>query len=175
MVFRTLVVAVAVFTLFVGGGFAAFQVADTSQEESARTTTNVTGESIVVQYDIYQLTDKAESRYTLSFNNSSVAVFNESGAELTRGTDYEWNNTDGTIRFLNTTATTEGNNATIAYTVVENTETVQSIGGPLSVVVNALGNNGIYIAGFALIIFLLGAAGIFGKYFHSGREYGGGR
>jgi len=175
MVFRTLVIAVAVFTLFVGGGFAAYQVADTSQNESARTTTTVENESLVVQYDVWQLTDKAESRYTLSFNNSSVAAYNESGAELVRGTDYEFNSSDGTIAFRDTANTTENTTATITYTVTENTETVQDIGGPLNTVVSALGQNGIYIGGFALVVFLLALAGIFGRYFHSGREYGGGR
>lgn len=175
MAFRTLVVAVAVFVLFVGGGFAAMQVADDSRQDAARTNTTVENESIVVQYDIYQLTDKAESKYTLQFQNDSVAVSNQSGATLNRGTDYKWNNTDGTIKFINTTATNETNNATISYNVTENNEAVQRIGGPVGRIVDALAKNGVLIAGFAMVVFLLAFGGIIGKYYYSGSEYGGGR
>lgn len=175
MVFRTLVLAVAVFVLFVGGGFAAMQVADDSRQDAARQNTTVDNETIVVEYDAYQQVDKAQSKYTLRFHNDSVSVYNNSSAELVRGTDYEWNNTDGTIIFNDTPNTSEGENATITYNVTENTEGVQDVGGPITTVVETLGKNGIYVAGFAFVIFLLALAGILGKFFWSGAEYGGGR
>lgn len=174
MVFRTLVIAVAVFVLFVGGGFTAYQVASQSQDAAARTNVTVENETLVQQVDVWQLVDKAQSEFTLSFN-STVTVYNESDTELTEGTDYDWNATDGTIQFLSSANTTDGNNATITYEVTENTEAVQDINGPVDTIVAALGSNGIYIAGFAFVVLFLAFAGIVGKYYHSGSEFGGGR
>jgi len=174
MVFRTLVLAIVVFVAFVGAGFAAYQVASQSQDAAAVTNTTVENESLVQQVGIWQLTDKAESEFTQSFSNHTT-VYNNSSAELVRGTDYEWNATDGTIKFLSSPNTTDGENATITYEVTENTEAVQNTDGVIDSILTITGNPGIIAAGFGFVVLLLAFAGILGKFFWSGNEYGGGR
>jgi hypothetical protein len=47
--------------------------------------------------------------------DDTVSVTNSSGAELAAGTDYDWNATAGNVTFQNTSATSDGETATISY------------------------------------------------------------
>lgn len=156
MAFRKLVVAVIVLVIFAGGGLAAYQVADTAQDDAARTDFKTqTNETVLQQIGVWQLVDRATMEFTVGFNNSTTA-YNDSDHELVRGTDYRWNSSDGAVKFLASPNTTQGNNATITYDYRENTEDVQLLAGPVGGVVEALGQSAFLAAGIALIVFLLG-------------------
>lgn len=157
--FRSIVVAAAILVVFAAGAFTAFQVADVGQSDAPDVPRTATNESIVVEYDTYQYVDNATAEFTTGFNNSSIHVYNNDGAELTRGTDYEWNNSDGSVLFLNTTATTEGDGASITYEYFKNTEAVQEVSGPLTATVEAIGWVGVAASGLALVVLLLAFGG----------------
>jgi hypothetical protein len=143
-----------------------FQVADAGQDQAADQQLTQTNESIVQEYDAYQFVDVALDEYTTGFN-STVTVYNSTNATLTEGTDYEWNETDGTILFKSTANTTEGNTAYITYDYTENTPGVQTLSGPVGVIVEAVGTFGLLGGGFAFVVFLLAIAVFFGKKFTS--------
>jgi hypothetical protein len=71
---------------------------------------SVTNESITVDYSAPQSVSESGLEY-----DDTVSVYNSSGAELAAGTDYDWNATDGTVTFQNTSATADGEAATISY------------------------------------------------------------
>jgi len=162
MEFQRMVIAVAVFVMFVGGAFTAYQVADLGQKNAPSDARNVTNETIPQEYDAYQFVDKALLEYTAGFNDS-VTVYNSSDVELEQGTDYEWNDTDGTIRFLNTPKTDESNPATITYQYQWNTQRVREVSGPLSVVTDAIGKMGLFAGGLSLVVFLVVTGGFVAK------------
>lgn len=157
--FRSIVVAAAILIVFASGAFTAFQVADVGQNEAPDVPRTATNESIVVEYDTYQYVDNATAEFTTGFNNSSIEVYNSAGVKLTRGEDYRWNNSDGTILFLNSSATTEGNSASITYEYYKNTEAVQDVSGPLSTTVEAIGLVGVAATALALVVLLLAFSG----------------
>lgn len=67
-------------------------------------------ENVTIQYDEYQ--DLAG--YQIDAGNTTVE--NDAGTVLTEGTDYELATGNGSIKFLDTTDTTEGNVANVTYT-----------------------------------------------------------
>lgn len=164
MDFSRLVVPVFVFVIFVGGAFAAYQVADLGQDDAAKNLKTVENESISQQVGIWQLVSKSTDRYTAGFNDT-VTVYNSSDVELEEGTDYEWNETDGAIYFYDTASTTDGNSANITYDYYENTEEVKEISGPIGVLTRGVGQMGYFAGGIALVIFLLALGGLLAKKF----------
>ena len=75
----------------------------------------VTNETVTQDVGNWTAVDAADKEGVKGFLDNEV-VYNSSDTELTEGTDYEWNETDGTIKFLSTASTTDGNNANITYT-----------------------------------------------------------
>ncbi|MFB6198036.1 MAG: hypothetical protein ABEI52_07190, partial [Halobacteriaceae archaeon] len=146
----------------VGGAFTAYQVADLGQRNAPSEQRNVTNETIPQEYDAYQFVDKALLEYTAGFNDS-VTVYNNSSVELTEGVDYEWNSTDGTIKFNDTPKTNESNPANITYQYQWNTQRVREVSGPLSVVTDAIGKMGLFAGGVSLIVFLIVTGGFVAK------------
>jgi hypothetical protein len=71
---------------------------------------SVTNESITVDYSGPQSVAESGLEY-----DDTVSVTNSSGAELAAGTDYDWNATAGNVTFQNTSATSDGETATISY------------------------------------------------------------
>jgi hypothetical protein len=71
---------------------------------------SVTNESITVDYATPQSVSESGLEY-----DDTVTVYNSSGAQLDAGTDYEWNATSGNVTFQNTSATTDGETASISY------------------------------------------------------------
>jgi len=165
MAFRELVIAVAVFTIFVTGAFTAFQVADLGQKDAPAEPRNVTNESIPQEYDAYQFVDNATLQYTAGFNES-VTVYNNSSVELTEGTDYEWNETDGTILFKDTAKTNEGDPANISYTYLYNTQRVREVSTPINTIVQAIGRTGFLAGGLALVVLLIAFGGFVASKFN---------
>ncbi len=158
--FRSVVIAAAILTVFTVGGFTIFTVADIAQDHAPSQNESFTqdNETLVVEYDAYQYVNKSQEEFTTGFNNTTVRAFAD-GSELTRGTDYAWNTTDGTIIFHNTAATTEGENASVTYDYYRNTERVQEASGPLMIVVEAVGWLGVAGAGFAIVVLLIAVGG----------------
>lgn len=71
----------------------------------------------------------------------NATVFNSSGDELTEGTDYNYSKQNGSVDWINTTATTEGSTATVSFdyaTHQEEARLVASIVEPLSAVMGLL-------------------------------------
>lgn len=165
--FRSLVVPIMVFVIFVGGAFAAYQVADFGQMGAAHGPgTTVTNESHVQQVGIWQYTDNTTYQYTTGFGDSPT-VYNNSSVRMVEGTDYEWNATDGGIYLYNTANTTDGAPFTITYTYYQNTEDVKHLNGPLSAITSALGNLTIFAAGLGLVVFIFGFGVFVAKYLNS--------
>lgn len=167
MAFKRLAVAVAVFVILVGGAFTAYYVADYGADSAAQEPAQVTNETISQQVDVWQFVGKATEEHTAGFNES-VTVYNSSGVELTKGTDYEWNATRGTIAYRNTANVQDNVNGNITYTYFENTEGVQILSGPIGGITDAIGWLGVLGAGFSLIVLLLAVAALVARAF-SGR------
>jgi len=71
---------------------------------------SVTNESITVDYNVPQSVAESGLEY-----DDTVAVYNSSGDKLAAGSDYAWNATAGNVTFQNTSATTDGETASISY------------------------------------------------------------
>lgn len=95
--------------------------------------TTVTNESITVDYSGSQPVAESGLEYA-----DTVDVYNASGAELAAGTDYDWNATDGNVTFQNTSATTDGETATITYQYREASEQHETRAGIAGFVGQAL-------------------------------------
>jgi hypothetical protein len=111
--------------LIIGVGAVAFQPAFLAGADRAEAT-----ESVTVDYDNASSVSESGLRYS-----TSVDVVNDTGGELTAGEDYEWNETAGELRFLNTSATSDGGNATVTYQYRAATEQQRTVAG----VINSLG------------------------------------
>jgi len=92
----------------------------------------VDNESIVVDYNETVSVDEAPEAFQF---NESVTARNSSGGELEAGTDYTWDAENGSVTWINTTATSDGEEASISYgyTVQSQTnENIAAILAPLS-------------------------------------------
>lgn len=156
---RTAVIALAVFVLLTAGTFTIFQIANASQNQAASDTQTVQNESLVQQVGNWILVSKATDQYTAGFNET-VTVYNSTGYELTEGTDYKWNESDGAIKFLDTNSTSDSSTANITYDYQENTQAVKDISQPLDTVITGQQFVLVAFAGLGLIA-LLGALVMF--------------
>jgi hypothetical protein len=97
---------------------------------------DVSNESMTVEYGEYKPVDPAEShRLQSAADNETVNV---SGTTLAEGTDYEWNASDGTIIFFDTSATSPGQTAEISYTYQGTTKTAARWGQPIFAIIGVL-------------------------------------
>lgn len=162
--FRKIVIPVLVFVLFVGGAFAAYQIADFGQGAAAQDDgQTVTNESHMQQVGMWQFVDRGTNEYTTGFNDS-VTVYNSSDVELTEGTDYRWNETEGTIFFENTPNTTDNAQFNITYTYFSNPPETRELDRVLDTITGGLGQMGYFAGGIALVVFLLAFGGFVAKY-----------
>lgn len=95
----------------------------------------VENETVTVDYDS-DIDLGPDHAYNFS---DTVEVRNSSDAVLEEGTDYEWNATDGTLRFLNSSATSEGESATVTYEYQAQTAETRTVGTTLSPFAQFLG------------------------------------
>lgn len=162
--FRKIVIPVFVFVIFVGGGFAAYQVADLGQKSAARDDgQTAVNETHIQQVGMYQFVDQSTEEFTAGFNDS-VTVYNSSDTELVEGEDYEWNSTEGSIFFYDTANTDDGSAFNITYTYYKNTERVRELSGPLGVITGGLGQVAYFAAGLALVVLILAFGALVGSY-----------
>lgn len=86
------------------------------------------GQQHTVENETHTIDYTAESSVNaperaFSYNNTVTVAAN--GSTLSRGTDYEWNSSTGTLTWLNSTATTEGDTALVNYAYEAPTEGTQ--------------------------------------------------
>lgn len=81
-----------------------------AQSDAGTVAENVTGESLTVDYD--DPTGVAESGDAYS---ETITIRDENGTELEDGIDYRWNDRTGVVDWIDTTETSDGENATIDY------------------------------------------------------------
>jgi len=103
-------------------------------------------DEITVGYSGAQAVDESGLRYA-----ETVTVTNASGATLRADIDYRWDATNGTVTFINTSATSSGETATVAYEYREPSQRQRTIAG----VVSALGMPLVYL------LFLLAGGYVF--------------
>lgn len=164
MAFRRYVAWTLFFVVAVAAAFTMYQVADLGGKAAAREPDSVTNESIVMETDIWQFVNKAVEANTAGFNET-VSAENASGTDLEKGEDFEWNATEGKIKFLNTQNVTDGATGSINYTYFRNTERVGELDAVLGPVVSFVGQAGIWGAGLALVGILLALAALVAKFF----------
>jgi len=119
------VVGVVLFLSMAGGAYADATVSKTIDNQSV--TVDYTNDSQLDATDVVEY--------------GNATVFNASGAELTEGTDYNYDQANGTIDWINTTATTGGSTATVTFEYVthqEEARLVATIVEPLSAVMGLL-------------------------------------
>lgn len=85
---------------------------------------DVDNETIVVDYNESVAVDAADDAFEY---NESVTVRNSSDATLEDGVDYAWHSSSGEVSWINTTATTAGEDATISYGYLEHSQTSKNI------------------------------------------------
>lgn len=162
MAFRTYVVAVVLFVAVVGVAFATLQITDTARGEANRIQEFQENESISQEVGIWQFVNKAVADDTAGFNDN-VTVYNSTGVELERGTDYEWNESDGKINYKNTPKVTDGNVGNISYVYFRNTPDVNALSGLIDWVVNFVSWSPLLVGGLGLGVLLLFAAAFFSR------------
>lgn len=82
---------------------------------------SVTDEAATVDYT--QETNLSKSGTAESFNDTITVTAN--GSELVEGTDYEWYPSRGNVSWINSTATSSGDAASIDYTYQDHPEATQ--------------------------------------------------
>lgn len=169
MAFRRYVLPILVFVLFVGGAYTMFLVVDAGSDSADRTPEYVENESINQQVGLWQFTNKALDQHTAGFNES-VTVYNASDHELTKGEDYQWNASDGSIKYENTNDVTDGNTGTISYHYFENTEDVKGLSRVIGPLAGLVGQGGLLVGGLAIVVMLLAFAGLVSRFF-SGNDF----
>jgi hypothetical protein len=155
MEFGRIVVAAAVLSIFAVGGLAAFQMAESAQQAAPDQNQTAVNETIAQEFDAYQFVDAGTATYTTGFNNTTTVYNATSGEEFNRGTDYKWNQSDGTVLFLDTVNTSENHSALITYHYTRNTAAVRETGGPLTAITEAFGGVAFLAAGLSLAVVLL--------------------
>jgi hypothetical protein len=163
MAYRTYVIAVLLFVAVAGMALATLTMVDAARNEGARVADSVDNETIVQEVGIYQFVNQALDDDTAGFNET-VTVYNNSSAELTRGVDYEWNSTDGSIKYLNTPNVTDGATGNISYAYFRNTQDVNALAGIIGFVVGFVGWSPLLVGGLGLGVVLLAAAAILTKF-----------
>lgn len=85
-----------------------------SARDSAAQLTQVDNESLTVNYSAAGVSVDETPPDGLGYDET-VTVRNDSGEVLLNGTDYEWRPFNGSVRFVNTSNTTDDSSATITY------------------------------------------------------------
>lgn len=163
MAFRRFVIPIVLFVLVAGIAIGTLTIADAASDEAARTAENVTNETINQQVDVWQYVNRSLDDSTAGFNES-ITAYNNTGVELTKGTDYQWNATDGTIKYENTPRVNDNTNGNVSYTYFENTQNVNALSAIIDPLVLFVSQTPLLIGGLALGVILLAAAGILSKY-----------
>lgn len=164
MAFRRYVAWTLFFVIAVAAAFTMYQVADLGEKAAAREADQVTNESIILETDAWQFVNKATKDDTAGFNET-ISAENSTGGDLVKGEDFEWNATEGKIKFINTQDVTDGATGSINYTYFRNTERVGELDAVLGPVVSFVGQAGLWGAGLALVGILLALAALVAKFF----------
>lgn len=138
---RQSIFAIVAVVLLIGVAGAALGQSDRQAAEPQ----SVTNESLTVNYSAPTAVDNGEPRYGW---NDSVTVYNASGNQLQDGTDYEWNSSTGEVTWFNTSATTDGETASISYTYEQRDATTAGLA--------SLFGGGYYVLGLLVLVIGIG-------------------
>jgi len=111
--YTVLIVLIGVGLLFAGGMNVAYQHSGTQY--------TIANETHTVDYTA----DSSVNTPERTFSHDNTVSVTANGSTLSRGTDYEWNSSTGTLTWLNTTATSEGDTALVDYAYEAPTEGTQ--------------------------------------------------
>lgn len=128
------VVLLAVIVALLGTGILA--VSQAYQDTPTHVET-VSGETLTQDVGNWTAVDAAGQAGVVGFYDNET-VRNESGDNLTEGTDYEWDES-GQIKFLNSSSTTDGANASIDYAYDARPEQSTAMIGPIAAMFDIAG------------------------------------
>lgn len=94
----------------------------TAQTAPSTTTT------VTVDYSQPSTIDAGDDRLLSYLDNETITV-TDTNTTLTDGTDYQWNTSTGQLTWLNSTATSDGDTATLQYAYRYRGETTTDIAG----------------------------------------------
>lgn len=122
--------------MLVFGIFAIIAVASAGWAGTPEHVESVQNESITMDVGSYHSVDEANrTAFVSAFDNETVRSGNNTLAE---GQDYQWNASDGTIKFLNSTDTSDGQSAEIDYAFEAKSEDAAKWHGPPSALISVL-------------------------------------
>lgn len=165
------------FVIITALSFTLFQVADVGLTQAGTEDLEQQNETLVVSFDNDVHVSQSpvnNNRYVQGFEDDEV-IRNSTDTELTEGTDYEWNTTDGGVTFINTSSLSDGENVNITYNYSRNIEEVREGDAILQSVIEAVPlwvfiPAGLFFAGlFVWLAYLVKGA------LSSGRKVGTGR
>ena len=139
--FTILIVLLGLGILFAGGMNIGY--------ETATDEFTVTNESITVDYTEPVPVDEPD--VDLVTYNETVNVYNSTDALLESDTDYVWHADNGTVEWIDTNATTDGETATISYDYDAPPESNQAAYGVIQII----------SIGLVFIVFLLVGSWVF--------------
>jgi hypothetical protein len=90
---------------------------------------------------------------------SSLTVTNSSDATLVEGTDYDFDGTNATIAWLNTTSTSSGETVTVAYSYVDHSDAQETSNRVLGLLGPWIGFSLLIAAMGYLVILMVGGSG----------------
>jgi len=128
------VAVIGLFLLLLVGANAAYS------DSGAQST--VENESITVDYSQSVAVDEDADEY-----GDDPTVRNSNGTILTAGTDYEWDATNGSVTWYNTSETTDGETAAITYETTDRSEATKASKNILTVL-----GGGIWVVLFGTLI-----------------------
>lgn len=113
--------------------------------DHSRSTYAVSDETMIVDYDEPVSVNTSAPEY-----NDSVTITAD-GTPLVAGTDYSWNASNGTVAFVNTSATVEGDQSLIDYEYAERTQETRLVGNvltPWGTILSMLAVFGLVVGGY---------------------------
>lgn len=121
-------------------------VVNIGYQNTARTTV-VNDEAVTIDYQTNVTVDEDGSKF---FDNETITT-DSGNTTLTEGTDYKWNTTTGTINWLNSSTTSDGETARIDYAVESHDQTTTNIVSVLAPWATILGLSVFVVGMFAFI------------------------
>lgn len=120
-------------------------------DDHSRSVTEVTGESITVDYSQPTPVDIDAVRYS-----DTVTITNADDNTLTAGIDYTWNASTGEVTWINTPATTDGDPVSIDYGYYKRSQETDLASGVLSPLIKVVALMVIMVAVYGAYKFAAG-------------------
>lgn len=134
--------------------------ASAAYDDAGEETTTVTNESITA--DVGNWTEVNAPDYALEFKDDET-VYNSSDVELVENTDYEWNTTNGSVKFLNTQNVSDGESMRITYNYTAKVPVARTIKGSTTLLFPALAMLTLLSVGMVAVAIGADLSGLFGR------------